>query len=296
MPNSIIEGDGYLIGINLPGTNLAGVENALRTISEDGFQACEINLSTLPFILYGDIKTEVVSFTKAIMEKYDLVYTAHASYGLDLRNVSTLPLHQKVLNASVMVCSMLGIDRLNVHFEEHSPVAEQEQLFFESIIRAADLGQDLDVAVNVENIEVEDARLALDAVKRVNHPNCKMTLDLGHLYISANYFGYDYFKTLQDCLPYLGHLHINDNYGVFEPMRMTNKPLYDTLDKGSRFTFGLGDIHIPPFWGSVPIAKSLKIIRDSGYRGIWLCEYYSDRFSPFNHQVYTDVLSCLRNE
>ena len=100
MPNSIIEGDGYLIGINLPGTNLAGVENALRTISEDGFQACEINLSTLPFILYGDIKTEVVSFTKAIMEKYDLVYTRMQATGWTF----AMPPHCRCIKGAQRFC------------------------------------------------------------------------------------------------------------------------------------------------------------------------------------------------
>ena len=51
--------------------------------------------------------------------------------------------------------------------------------------------------VNAENIEIEDYRYALDTVQRLNHPNCGMTLDLGHLWLSACCYSHDYLDAVR---------------------------------------------------------------------------------------------------
>jgi len=87
----------------------------------------------------------------------------------------------------------------------------------------------------------------------------------------------------------LRHIHINDNTGDFELLRLTNFEIYKTLDRGYRFAFGRGDIHIPPFWGKVPLQEALSIIKKTGYQGVWLCEYYNQYFLPFNKGVQERV-------
>jgi len=272
-----------IIGVNIPGgTTLAGLDAALARIHDDGWQAAELNLSSCPLIIGGRIMNEVVSYMAQVMARYDLRYTAHASYGLDLRDIDDGALHEQVLMSSVKVCPALGIDRLNVHYEQKAADQALEERFRRLVRQAADLGASLGVAVNVENIEVEDCRYALQAVKDIDHPNVGMTLDLGHLFISSRYFGFDYLDMVRQCAPYVRHLHINDNDGVFEPMRLSNQQLYNTLDKGYRFSFSRGDVHIPPFWGQAPLAPALGILKRAGYDGVWLCEYYSHLFSPLN--------------
>lgn len=276
--------DGLVLGVNVPGgAGLNGLEGALRQIAADGWQAAELNLATCPVIIGGRVQQPVAEYMKSVMERFDLHYTAHAAYGLDLRSEDGL--HRKVLLASLEACAALGIDRLNVHFEEYSGDAEKERRFLDRVREAADRGGELGVAVNVENIEVEDFRYGLEAVRTLDHPNCGMTLDLGHLWLSSNYFGYDYLDAVAQCAPYVRHIHINDNDGVFEPMRLTDYHVYNTLDKGYRFTFSRGDIHIPPFWGTAPLGKAFSILKQAGYPGIWLCEYYSHLFHPLNDGV-----------
>ena len=281
--------DGIVLGINVPGgTQLKALEGALAQITADRWQAAELNLASCPIIIGGRLQRPVAEYMKSIMERFNLHYTAHAAYGLDLRSEDEL--HHKVLLASLEACAALGIDRLNLHFEEYSRDRQKERRFLERVREAADRGSELGVMVNVENIEVEDYRYALDAVKELNHPNCGMTLDLGHLWLSANYFGYDYLDAVSNCAPDVRHLHINDNDGVFEPMRLTNCDLYNTLDKGYRFAFSRGDIHIPPFWGTAPLAEAFTILKRAGYGGIWLCEYYSHLFHPLNGAIRGHVL------
>lgn len=282
---------GIEIGVNIPGgTGLNALEGALGRIAEDGWQAAELNLSSCPLIIGGRLQLPVLEYMRSVMDRFALHYTAHTGYGLDLRSQTDGQLHRQVLLSSLDACARLGIDRLNLHYEEHSRDRRAERQFMDRVAEAADRGQSLAVAVNVENIEVEDYRYALEAVCRLDHPNCGMTLDLGHLWLSANYFGYDYLEAVRDCAPYVRHLHINDNDGVFEPMRLTDQHLYDTLDKGYRFAFSRGDIHIPPFWGTAPLREAFSILQGAGYSGVWLCEYYSHLFAPLNGGIRRRVL------
>ncbi len=281
-----------IMGVNLPGgTGLDRLSGALDQIRSDGWQAAELNLSSCPLIIGGRLQQPVVDYMRTVLQRDPLHYTAHAGYGLNLR--SRDPLHRQVLQASLEACAALGIDRLNLHYEEHSRDHAEEQRFTDLLAEAADRGLELGVMVNVENIEIEDYRYALDAVQRLNHPNCGMTLDLGHLWLSACYYSYDYLSAVRDCAPLTRHLHINDNNGVFEPMRLSNPHLYDTLDRCYRFAFSRGDIHIPPLWGNAPLRDAFSILRAANYEGIWLCEYYSHLFTPLNRQIREAVLSAI---
>lgn len=284
-----------VIGVNVPGgTSLGSLGSALKRIADDGWQAAELNLGSCPLILGGKVCHEVVSYVKSVLSEYPLKYTAHGCYGLDLRNIEEADMHRNVLLSSIEVCQMLGIDRINLHYEEKSDDPAREARFIRLMREAAEAGAERGVMVNIENIEVERCHYALEAVKEIAHPNCAMTLDLGHLWLSANYFGYDFMAAVKECAPYLGHLHINDNHGIFEPMRLSNLYLYNTLDKGYRFEFSRGDIHIPPLWGNAPIKEALGVIKKAGYNGIWLCEYYSHLFHPLNPSVREKVLEAIR--
>lgn len=282
------------VGNNLPSkTGLMTLDAELSRIEADGYDVCEINLGTVPFIISGGIQANVVQYVKEILHQHQLSYTAHVGYGLDLRNVAEFEMHKEVLMSSVRVCAGLGIELLNLHFEEESVFPDIEEAFLKVHLEAADLAAKIGVRLSVENIEVEHTQKALDFVKRANHPNMGMNLDLGHLYISACYFQYDYLKMVAECAPYLYHLHINDNTGIFEPLRVENHLLYDAMSMNQRFTFGRGDIHIPPLWGHAPLKEAFGIIKRAGYQGVWLCEYYSQHFGPFNKGIQEDVRKAI---
>lgn len=281
------------VGVNVPGgTGLDKLDGALERITGDGFDAAELNLSSCPLIIGGRLMEPVLNYMKQVLKKYPLVYTAHAGYGMDLRNLEDRDLQHAVLFASIDACAALNLNPLNIHYEEYSRKKPEEDAFFRQVREAADYAEQKKVRINIENIEVEHYRYALDAVKKLSHPNVGMTLDLGHLFISSRYFGYDYLEAVKECAPFVRHLHINDNNGVFEPMRLSNMQLYNTLDKGYRFAFSRGDIHIPPFWGDAPLKEAFTILKEADYKGIWLCEYYSHLFHPLN----ADILKRVRKE
>ena len=282
------------VGNNLPSkTGLMELDAELTRIAADGFDACEINIGSVPLIISGEIQEKVVNYVKEIIEKHQLFYTAHVGYGLDLRNLTELDMNRKVLFASIRVCAELGISLLNLHFEEKTMFTEKEAAFLQAHLEAADLGVELGVKLSIENIEIELVKDTLDFVKKANHSNLGMNVDLGHLYISACHFKYDYLESVRECAPYLYHLHVNDNTGIFEPLRVENHLLYDTMSINQRLTFGRGDIHIPPLWGKVPLHESFKIIKEAGYKGVWLCEYYRQYFLPFNKEIQENVRKAI---
>ncbi len=279
----------YQLGVNVPVSDAMGsLKGELERIAADGWAWAELNLAACPFLVGGRMQPPAVDYAKGVMESVPLRYTAHACYGLDLRKEDDL--HRQVLLNSVRVCAALGIHRLNLHFEAYSHDRQQEARWAQRVREAADLGGELGVALNVENVEIEDVRYALEAVVALDHPNVGMTLDLGHLWLSANYFHYDYLEAVKDCAPRVRHLHVNDNGGVFEPMRLTDFDLYNTLGRGYRFTFDRGDIHVAPFWGTAPLAGAFRLLKEAGYSGVWLCEYYSKSFHPLNGQIRQRVL------
>lgn len=280
----------YIIGVNLPdSTGLSQLEEVLGRYVKDGFNACEINLSTFPMIIGGEIKPLVVDYVKEVLGRFPLRYTAHAGYGLDLRNLEELTMHRAVLFSSIDVCATLGIELMNLHYEVQTLYAERENAFFDAHLEAAEYAQKLGVKLSIENIEIEIADKTADFVRAVGHPNLGMTLDLGHLYLSAKHFGYDFLETVRSCAPLLSHLHINDNTGDFEMMRIINFDIYKTMDRNYRFAFGRGDIHVPPFWGKAPLGEALTVIKQAGYHGFWICEYYNQSFVPFNREVQERV-------
>jgi hypothetical protein len=56
---------------------------------------------------------------------------------------------------------------------------------------------------------------------------------------------------------------------------------------GYRFEYGRGDIHLPPYFGKIPYDTLFTLMGE--YRGIYLCEYNSDCFLPFNGDVQKKV-------
>ncbi len=116
-------------------------------------------------------------------------------------------------------------------------------------------------------------------VEAVNHPNFGLTLDFGHLFLAANYCGFDYLEAIRQAAPYIRHLHGSDNFGrlggVFSG-------LSDCLP------YGDADVHLPPGWGEIPHIASLAQLPD--YEGLYILEI-SSRF----HHLLPEALATAQH-
>ena len=279
-----------MIGINgLNKTKPEDLEESIKKIIEFGFDCMEFNLSSVPLLSGGEILEKYAEYVKDIFSRCPLKYTAHIGSGLDLRNLADYELHKKVLLSSIELCSRLGMDRLTLHFENESPILKEEQAFYDAHKAAAEVAASRGIMLLIENIEVEDYRKVIAMVRSINRENFKMTLDVGHPFLSVNYFGGDFKEAVRECAPYVRHVHMNDNTGRFEKMRLGNFALYKTLPMGMRIAFGSGDIHLPPLWGKIPMRWVAETLRDAGFDGIFMCEYENDLYMPFNRQIQEDM-------
>jgi sugar phosphate isomerase/epimerase len=101
----------------------------------------------------------------------------------------------------------------------------------------------------------------VEQVQGVAHPRFGLTLDVGHLYLAANYCGFDYLEAIREASPYVRHLHGSDNMGrlggVFDDLNM-------------RVPYGDGDVHMPHGWGNLPHREALQQLPD--YAGLYVME------------------------
>lgn len=274
-----------LIGVNLPLgiTTVEALQKELDHFLESGFQAVEIRLDSFPLIIGGEIVRPWVDKLADLLSAYPLSYAFHIGRGLDLREQKTKALHRKVLYASMEIAQILGSDVLVLHYEETSPEAAIEEEFRQALREAAVRADQLGLTLCLENIEVERVQPVIDCIKSVDHPRLRMNFDTGHAFLAARHFGFNFLDAFKASLPLLGHMHLNDNTGVFEPLRVTDRPVYDGLSMGYRLEFGRGDIHLPPYWGKIPFDEIFSLLDESPK--LMICEYYSERFKPFNSEI-----------
>jgi sugar phosphate isomerase/epimerase len=282
------------VGVNLPGggTDTRRLEEWLESFEADGFDVVEISLDTFPFILGGEVSQPWVDAVRGVLSKHRLSCSAHASLGVDLRDTAKYDFQKQVLSASIDACGALGANPLVLHYELASRDALVEKRFLEAHREAADRAAGFGLELCIENIEVELVEPVVRFVLEVDRPNFRMTFDTGHAFLASRYFHFDFLASFRAALPVLGHLHLNDNTGDFEELRITDRPRYNALSMCYRRTFGRGDIHLPPFWGKIPFTDLFALLGD--YRGMFVCEYTAQDFVPFNRSVQEKVRSAIR--
>lgn len=90
-----------------------------------------------------------------------------------------------------------------------------------------------------------------DQVREIDHPHVSMCLDTGHAYLAAAYLRYDFLTAVQEVAPLVGHIHLHDNFG-----RMAKQPDANPYELE---LLGEGDLHLPPGWGTIPLADVLAV-------------------------------------
>ncbi|WP_325200402.1 sugar phosphate isomerase/epimerase family protein [Oscillibacter sp.] len=280
----------WKFGMELPeGRHPWQVAQSLEWIRSCGYDFFEMSLTGFPLIVHGEVNQAYVKYLKPIFAQSGLSATLHIGTGLDLRSASEYALHQKVLHSSITITAALGARVLTVHFEQASPRQNLEAQFERAYREAAAFAQEKGILLCIENIEVEDYRLVPELIDRVNNPHFRMTLDLGHLYLSTRYFGGDYWEAIDQVVPYAAHVHLHGNTGKFEPMRLQDFDRYRQMGLNERIAFGQGDIHLPPSWGTLPVKESLERLRAGQFQGTILLECGADAYEPFYKEILADV-------
>lgn len=196
-------------------------------------------------------------------------YSVHSPSSLDLRDRRNREAQLDLARATLRFSREVGARVLVIHFEQQSPDREDEAAFTEAILRLSDEAGG--VLLGVENIEVERVEPVVECVRQIARPNVIMTLDVGHAALAAAQFRFDLMDAVRTALPAVGHVHVNDNFGRYDPLRLENFTLYRTQTPADTFPLGKGDLHLPVGWGALPLDRVFGLLR--GYRGTVIHEY-----------------------
>ena len=255
------------LGLSISGGERRGEE--LKFAKGLGYAAVEISMDGSGLILGGRLHPQMLRAALAAFAKHDLRYSVHGPRSLDLRDRANREIQMILARSTLEFCKEVGGRVLVIHFEQRSQDPEDESAFEEAVLKLSDEAGD--VLLGIENIEVEQIQPVVECVRRINRPNVAMTFDVGHAHLAAAYFRFEFLEAIRSALPLIRHVHVNDNFGRYDPLRLENFTLYRTQTPADTFPLGKGDLHLPVGWGGIPLDKVFEVLR--GYRGTVIHEY-----------------------
>ncbi len=285
------------IGSNI---NEVRVDGSLKALKHDlaafhqfALTAAEISIHGLDAVKNGRLDRRRTSEIKTILSEFPFRYSTHAPNPLNLMDHKYPELHRNVLHASLEFSSEIGARCMVYHpgrylaeeeFGIRGPVSltlhEKEDLLgheAEVLKEAADAFPGVIIAM--ENARpylyhspycyAEIPRELACQIRRINRSNVLMTLDFGHLRLSANYYNTDALEEVKAVAPFIAHCHVHDNFG--------HSVYYSEKIQTHQIPFGKGDSHMPVGWGTIPFYELFAgFVRD--YNGLLICELRSRYF------------------
>jgi len=276
-------------GVNTRRTdgNFSRLENQLTYLKEAGFEYLEVSADVVDIIGGGKIIPKKMDKILQLLEHYRFKYTAHIHNGIDLRDIQDREFQLESFKSSIEFAGMIGAELLVCHFEKESDDPAKESLFREAILKGLEYARNWKLKIGIENIEIDKLSKVVDFVKKINEPDIILVLDVGHAFLSEHYFGENFLESIKKAASIVGHIHLSDNFGRFEKMRLENFDLYRVSSYTTRLNLGRGDLNLPPGWGLIPFEGVLEILKD--YQGIVILEYYHEKYLDFNPDILKET-------
>ena len=273
--------------------SLDALRKDLQYFSGIGMQAVEIPVHGLDAIKNGVLDRKRLKDIRSILEDFDFAYSVHSPNPLNLMDLEWPDLHVSVFRSSLEFTAEIGAKAMVYHagrfIPEETfaingkrclPATLKKQLLKMERDHLRQLSREFpEVTICIENARpylyhspyCYGERLdALDEqVQRISSPNVKINLDVGHLNMAANFYGFDPVSVTRDCKELIAHTHIHDNFG---------KSVYHfEKQQTHQIPFGRGDSHMPIGWGSIAIRDILSTYLDH-YDGLLIMELRSRYF------------------
>lgn len=273
--------------------NTGDLDRELSFVHDLGYEAVELAPDAFNLLFNGELHSPLVNDVVPVLKRHRFQYSVHSPAALDLRDIKDHAVHVQMAEATLEFCRLIDADVLVLHFEQQSPDPTVERAFLEAVERLADRTRELRLRIGIENIEVERVAPVLEFIRRVNRPNVGLTFDVGHAFLAARYFGFDYLEAVRAARPSLIHLHVTDNFGRYDPLRLENFTLYRTQRPRDILPVGRGDLHLPVGWGAIPYDETFAALR--GYDGSVITEYRYDLFRAHAAGLAQELRARLRH-
>ena len=95
----------------------------------------------------------------------------------------------------------------------------------------------------------------MDQITLTNHPAVGVCIDTGHSNIGASRGGFDFLGGIRQLAPHVFTFHLHDNFGTW-----ASPHLGLNHKSPESWALGLGDLHLPIGWGTIPFEKMLREI------------------------------------
>ncbi|NSW89277.1 MAG: sugar phosphate isomerase/epimerase [Firmicutes bacterium] len=260
--------NGKKIGISFGNrVSIEELPGALKLAAKYDIDCIELTPELGPVLIGGSLNLKVLKTIKSILSDFPFGYTVHCPGMQNMRDLNNLEMQHDIFRAGLDFTKEIGGMVYVAHFSQKSEDESVEKVFEEGMAKMADYAGKVGVVIGVENIEIERVEPVLSLIRRINHKNLQMTFDFAHSFLASKYYGYDFMESVKQAKPYIKHVHIHDNIGLYDPDRLVNKQ----RSLKERLTVGRGDLHLPIGWGLIPYDKVFDVLKDS-YNGVYMLE------------------------
>ena len=256
------------VGINQPWRrpdSLFGLTEDLASSKRAGADFVELMPHDLGVILGGDLDSSRLRPIQELLLEANLAYTVHAPLEVNLMDLAARDVQRDVLDASLRFAGGIGAEIVVCHAGQRIASRDARYSFKEQLAaerralrEAGETAGELGVTIAVENYypELPVVRGAVydysvwpselaEQISAVDHPSVGLCLDVGHAALASGVFGFDYFEECAAAAPLVRHVHLHDN------LMKTN--LLGEPPVSEHSVYGLGDLHLPPGRGVVPL-------------------------------------------
>lgn len=254
---------------SLSGGDYAGMEVLLKRYADIGCSHVEISARRLDMIIGGKIIEAQASRVAQIFDAHEIGGVLHADHGLNFMDVNNLEMHRAVLQASIELAQRMDLKSIVVHsgrvpgavwLDARDELLARER---DELLRMGDIAAKAGTRLAVENLIADpsgqkavygaDPRALAEQLRKINHPAVGACLDFGHAYLSAPVMDFDFLAAITEFSDLVWHLHLHDNCGIPNTNQQS--------DSGSQVCMGIGDLHAPMGWGSIPWADILPAMK-----------------------------------
>ena len=250
--------------------SVGGLAEDLKTLEGAGPDFVEIWPQNLGVILGGHLDTSRLRAVSELLLGADLAYTVHAPLEVNLMDLTSPGLQRDVLDASLRFAKVIGAgvvvchagQRVGARDARHS-MGAQLSAERSALREAGNLAGEFGVTIAVENYYPEwpivrgavydysvwPSRLA-DQISAVDHPAVGICLDVGHAALAAGFFGFDLIGECGAIASLVRHVHLHDN---LQKTNLSGEP-----PVSEHTVYGLGDLHLPPGRGTIPLEDLLR--------------------------------------
>lgn len=284
------------VGINAHPDHVNGqiekLEGDLECFQRLGYDYVEIPVDAVDVIYCGRLNQRRMADLKALLRNFDMRYTVHAPRVLDLRDVKNYELQKELFKTCIAFTADIGANIFVYHYGRRTEDEQIENRLHQDMLELADIAANYGVRICVENIEIDPVSHIVDFVEKVGKENVGITYDFGHAFLAAGYFGFDFLTSVKMARPYIKHIHVTDNFGRYDELRLVSYEQYKSKRYADRLLLGQGDLHLPPGWGKVPFDAAFELLAD--YSGVFMLEYYFHRHRPYAPEILQAAKEYVR--